>query len=118
MGQSLGNKILRLLQAINFQYDAKLLYSSSQFYSKSLQRTITMYTIKQAVVDEESDYTESVELFRTTYRFHILLFLRDYLYECSGKEVPTDDEKWENAKKRYAEKRLRANAKKRNTSEE
>ena len=117
MGQSLGNKILTLLKAINFQYDAKLLYSSSQFYSKSLQRTITMYTIKQAVVDEDSDYTESIELFRTTYRFHILLFLRDYYCEISGQEVPTDDPKWESAKKRYAEKRLKADAKKRNTGE-
>ena len=101
---TLSSNIMKLLQAINFQYDEKLLYNTSQFYSKDQQRAVTMYIIKKAIVTEDK-YTESVELFKSTYRLHILLFLRDYLYELEGKELPTDDEKWNEYKARYAERR-------------
>lgn len=104
---TLGGNIMKLLQAINFQYNEKLLYNTSQFYSKDQQRAITVYTIKKAIVTEDK-YTESVEVFKSTYRLHVLLFLRDYLYQLEGKELPTDDEKWNEYKKKYAEKQSKS----------
>lgn len=100
---TLHRKILKLLQAINHQYDEKLLYNTSQFYSIDQQRAITVYSIRKAIVTEDR-HTESVEIFKSAYRLHIILFLRDYLYELEGKELPTDDKKWLEYKKKYVEK--------------
>ena len=81
-----------------------ILYSTSQFYSVKQDRPITTYQIRQAIVDEETKKSKSVELFKSTSQLQILLFLRDLWYEVNGWEVPTDNEMWNKAKERYYEK--------------
>ena len=100
---TLGNNVFKLLQAINFQYDEKLLYNSTQFYSVKQQRPVTVYTIKKTVI-KSSNYSESVEIFSTTSRVQVVLFLRDYLFRISGAETPRDNPEWEQIKKDYIEK--------------
>ena len=80
------------------------MYSTSQFYSVKQDRPITTYQIRQAIVDEETKKSKSVELFKSTSQLQILLFLRDLWYEVNGWEVPTDNEMWNKAKERYYEK--------------
>lgn len=106
MPNQLGNNVFKLLQAINFKYDEKLLYNSTQFYSVDQKRPITIYTIKKTIIDEYNK-AESVELFSTPKKLHILFFLRDYLYKLEGKEIPTDDEIWNDAKAKYERKKQR-----------
>lgn len=99
------NTIFKLLQAINFQYDEKLLYNSSQFYSVKEKRPVTIYTIKKATIEDGEMKSGSVELFSSPKKLHIVFFLRDYLYELQGQEIPTDDEIWNNAKRNYYERK-------------
>ena len=80
------------------------MYSTSQFYSVKQDRPITTYQVRQAIVDEETKKSKSVELFKSTSQLQILLFLRDLWYEVNGWEVPTDNEMWNKAKERYYEK--------------
>ena len=81
-----------------------ILYSTSQFYSVKQDRPITTYQVRQAIVDEETKKSKSVELFKSTSQLQILLFLRDLWYEVNGWEVPTDNEMWNKDKERYYEK--------------
>ena len=92
--------IHKLQTAIN-QKGYKILYSTSQFFSLTQNRPVTVYQVRQALVDEEQGKTKSIELFKSTSQLQILLFLRDMWYEINGWEVPTDNEEWNEAKEKY-----------------
>ena len=89
--------IHKLQQALNSK-DCKILYSTSQFYSETQQRPVTIYHIKQAVYDEETRKTSTISLFKSTSQIQIVLFLRDMWYSVNGLEVPTDNEMWNELK--------------------
>ena len=93
--------IHRLQTAIN-QRGYKILYSTSQFYSKQQDRPVTMYQIKQAVWDEDKQKNINVELFKSTSQIQILLFLRDFWYDINGWEIPTDNPVWNKKKEQNA----------------
>ena len=95
--------IHKLQSAIN-RKGYKILYSTSQFYSSKQDRPVTMYILKQAVEDEETKRTHSVELFKSTSQIQILLYLRDLWYEINGWELPTDNPMWEEIKRKLKEK--------------
>lgn len=95
--------IKKLQQALNAR-GCKLLYSTSQFYSIQQDRPVTMYHLKQAVLDEESGKTKSTELFKTMSQIQMVLFLRDMWYDINGWEIPTDNEVWEQKKAESVEK--------------
>lgn len=95
--------IHKLQSAIN-RKGYKILYSTSQFYSKQQDRPVTMYVLKQAVEDEKTKRTHGVELFKSTSQIQILLYLRDFWYEINGWEVPTDNPMWEEVKRKLKEK--------------
>lgn len=93
--------INKLQTACNDRFDAKLLYNRTQVYSKKAEKNITFLCIRQAVFDEKTGKYKTVELFNTTSELQIVLFLRDYWYELNGWEIPKDNEEWEQAKKKY-----------------
>ena len=95
--------IHKLQTAINAK-GYKILYSTSQFYSHQQDRPVTVYQLKQAVYDEETKRTHSVELFKSTSQLQILLYLRDMWYEINGWELPTDNPMWEDIKRKMKEK--------------
>ena len=97
--------IHRLQQALN-QRGYKVLYNSSQFFSKQQDRPVTVYQLKQAVWDEEKQRTRNIEIFKSTSQIQILLYLRDMWFEANGWEVPTDNEVWNVAKQNYMDKVL------------
>ena len=101
--------IHRLQQAINGK-GYKVLYSTSQFYSDKQNRPVTVYVLKQAVWDDEAQKNRNIEIFKSTSQIQILLFLRDMWFEINGWEIPTDNEVWNDIKRKMKEKEERAKA--------
>ena len=93
--------IRKLQRALN-ERGCRILYQTSQFYSEQQHRPVTIYHIKQSVLEENGKSTQ-VELFSSASRIQIVLFLRDYWYEFNGWEIPTDNEMWNTIKKEYIE---------------
>ena len=85
--------IKKLRGAINGKGE-KLLYNTSEFFSESQQRPITVYIIKKAMWDEKRHRNKNVEIFHSSSQIQIVLFLRDYWFKLNGWELPTDNEKW------------------------
>ena len=94
--------IHKLQQAIN-EKGQRILYSTSQFYSKDQNRPVTVYYIKQSVYDDETGKSKNVELFKSTSQIQIVLFLRDIWFEINGWEIPTDNEQWNKIKAKMQE---------------
>ena len=92
--------IKKLQQAINLNFDKKILVNKSQFYSDKSDKIIEMIVIKQAVWDKDKQKIVNVKLFESTSDIQILLFLRDYWYKLNKWEIPTDNEYWEDIKKK------------------
>ena len=80
------------------------MYSTSQFYSDKSDRPITIYHIKQAYWDEKKQKYLNQELFNSTSQIQIVLYLRDLWYSLNGKELPTDNEQWNELRERYSNK--------------
>lgn len=85
--------IHNLQKALNLK-GMRIMYSTSQFYSEQQDRPVTIYHIKQAVYDSDKQKFVNQELFNSTSQIQIVLFLRDLWYTINGKELPTDNEKW------------------------
>ena len=95
--------IAKLQRALEFEGEL-ILISTSQFYSLDKQKFVTRYHVKKQVQSEDNKYKSTqVELFSSCSQIQITLFLRDYLFEVQGKEVPTDNELWNKIKADYFE---------------
>ena len=92
--------IKKLQKAININFDKKVLVNKTQFYSDRSEKIIEMIVVKQAVWDEKKHKIVNVKLFESTSDIQIVLFLRDYWYKLNGWEIPTDNEYWEDIKKK------------------
>ena len=92
----------KLQTAINQQPGAKIVLNTTQWYSDEAGRAITRYIVKQSTTGkgDTQRWRQNVELFSTYSQVQLVLFLRDYLYELNGWDVPTDNEIWEEVKKR------------------
>ncbi len=104
MAKKYTSTIKKLQRAINENFGQKILVNKTQFYSKEADRVMELLVIKKAVYNEETDKFKNVEVFCSPSDVQIVLWLRDYWYELNGWEVPTDNEKWNEAKKKYEEK--------------
>lgn len=102
MPSSNRTMIKRLQTAINQRFGAKLLFNKTQWYSKDQDRPVTTYVIRKAVWNDEKQKFTNIELFKSTSEIQIVLFLRDIWYELNGWEVPTDNEMWNEIKKKQA----------------
>ena len=94
-----STNIRKLQRALNMK-GLKILYSTTQFYSEEQNRPVTMHIIKRAVYDEQRGRNTNVELFKSTSQLQIMLFLRDMWFEVIGKEIPQDNIKWNEVKKK------------------
>lgn len=102
MGASNTTMIHKLQNAINRRGE-KLLFNRSQFYSESQQRPVTIYYVKKAIYDPSRNRNKNVELFHSTSEIQIVLFLRDYWFKINDWELPTDNETWNNIRKKIEE---------------
>lgn len=89
--------IKKLQTALNNR-GMRIMYTTSQFYSLNENRPITTYHIKQAVWDDNKEKFVNMELFKSTSQIQIVLFLRDLWYSINGKEVPQNNEVWNEKK--------------------
>lgn len=85
--------IHKLQQALN-QNGLRIMYSTSQFFSEQQDRPVTIYHVKQATWDSRKGKFVNQELFNSTAQLHIVFYLRDMWYSLNGKELPTNNEKW------------------------
>ena len=91
-------KIHKLQHALNTK-GMRITYSTTQFYSADQDRPVTLYSVKQAIWDEERGKYANQELFKAANQLQIILFLRDLWYIVNGKELPKADKQWEDTRK-------------------
>lgn len=104
MGTSFKAMIHKLQKACNDKFDARLLYNRTQVYSEKAGKPITFLCIRKATVNEKGK-RKNIELFNTTSELQVVLFLRDYWYQLNGWEIPKDNPQWEEAKKKYQQRK-------------
>lgn len=112
MAKKFKPQIKKLQNAINEKFDSKLLINTTQFYSKDTKRMISMIVIKQAQWDEEKQKYKNVELFASASDIQIVLWLRDYWYTLNDWEIPQDNPKWLEARRKYEEKNGKSQSRK------
>lgn len=88
--------IKKLQIAINMNFDEKLTYNTTQFWSEQEKRIITMYVIRKAVPRDSEGRKKNyyIKLFTVASQLQIVFFLRDYWYKLNEWELPTDNEIW------------------------
>lgn len=104
MAKKFMPQIKKLQTAINTKIPEKIIINKTQIYSESNERINELIIVKKAVYDPDKGKTKYIELFHSTSDVQIVLYLRDFWYEINGWEVPTDNEQWNETKKRYKEK--------------
>lgn len=92
--------IKKLQTAIN-KNGGRILYSTSQFYLENYDRVVTKYHIKQVIKDDITGKIKYDEIFNACSQIQIVLFLRDFLYDMQGKEIPHNNPIWEKCKEEY-----------------
>ena len=92
--------IKKLQTAINQRFGEQLLYERRQFYSEKENRPVNVYTIKKATYDRTQKCSGSKTLFKSTSQLQVILYLRDYWYECNGWDIPWDNAMWNDVKRR------------------
>ena len=101
MGGTKYARIAKKLQTACRQvFGVKLLIDERQWYHKDKNIPITVYTLYQIELD--GDRQIKTKLFQTYSLIQLVLYLRDLWYILNGWEVPTDNEIWEEIKKKYA----------------
>lgn len=90
--------IKKLQLAINTNCPFRILYTTNQFYSVDKQMPVTKYCLRKAEINYDTHRSDSVEIFSTYSQLQVILYLRDLWYTWLGKELPTDNELWENIK--------------------
>lgn len=93
MARNQTQMIYKLREAINAK-GHRLLFTSTEFYSEDKGRPIAIYHIKDSIKNAETGRYEGKELFASPSHLQIVFFLRDYLFTLEGKELPTDNEFW------------------------
>lgn len=100
MGANLNKTAKKLQQAIKEVFGVVLLLNRQEWYSTTEGYTLNDYIIKQAIVEEGKRPTY-IEIFRSGSRIQQCLFLRDYWYYLNGWAIPTDNEIWNEKRKKY-----------------
>ena len=90
----------KLLRAIN-AHGGRILFNSSQFFSREKGCAITLYSLKQAVEKDDGKFV-NIELFKTASKLQVVLFLRDYWYKMNDMPLPQDNQKWNEIRERMA----------------
>ncbi len=90
--------IHKLQTAIN-ENGGCILIDRVQFFSEEQGRPISLYKISTPGEVMKNGKRKKDELFLTPSQIQVVLYLRDYWYWMQGKEIPTDNEMWNDIKK-------------------
>lgn len=101
MATNLNRVIKKLQLGIKANHGVILTMGRSEWYSSKMDSVVNDYTIRKGVRNEETGKMTYVEIFKSTSKIQQCLFLRDYLYWLEGKEIPTDNEMWNEKRKKF-----------------
>lgn len=101
MAKKFGPTIKKLQNAINNTGLRHIVVNKQQFYVEESGKIAEVLYVKEATVGKNGK-TQYNELFSSGSDVAILLFLRDLWYELNNWEIPTDNEYWEETKRKYA----------------
>lgn len=82
----------RLIQALNTK-GHDLLYAKKQFMGKE-GKPHSLYVLSRAQWNSDKGKYDTIDIYKTTSTIRMVLFLRDMWYVECGKELPTDNEMW------------------------
>lgn len=82
--------IRKLTMAINTN-GGRILMDRVQFFSEEQQRPITLYKVCEMI--EKGEGRKKNVLFETASQLQVVLFLRDYWFIMTGKELPAQNNK-------------------------
>lgn len=102
MAKKFGPTIKKLQNAINGTGQIHITINKTQYYVEQDNKIAEIIIIKQAIVDKKTGKTKYVKLFSSGSDVSITLFLRDKWYELNGWEIPSNNEYWEEQKRKYA----------------
>ena len=100
MAKKYGPTIKKLQNAINNNFGSRIVINKTQYYVEKDDKYAEVIIVKQAT-PQENGRMKYEELFSSGSDIAILLFLRDYWYGLNGWEIPTDNEYWEEQKRKY-----------------
>lgn len=101
MATNLNKTIKKLQLGIKVKHGIVLTLGRSEWYSSKMDSVISDYTIKQLVINPETEKSTYVEIFKSTSKIQQCLFLRDYYYWLEGIEIPTDNEMWNEKRRKF-----------------
>ena len=90
--QDLSKTCKTLMMALNMN-GAGLLFSKKQFMGIE-GKPHTIYSISKAYWDDSKGKYMSTEIYKSTSLIRVVLYLRDTLYLEQGRELPMDNEMW------------------------
>ena len=102
MASNLLRTSKKLVSALNTR-DYKLTISTKQFIGTE-GRPHTMYSVNNALWDDEKRKYKNHEIYRSTSLVRIVLYLRDMWFRENGWELPTDQELWNKIRQDLEEK--------------
>ena len=101
MNKKFGPTIKKLQNAINSTGKRHLLVNKTQYYVEQDNKIAEILVVKEAFVNKKTGSVRYEEVFSSGSDIAITLFLRDVWYELNGWEVPTDNDYWEEVKRKY-----------------
>lgn len=90
--QDLSKTCNTLIKALNMN-GAQLLFNKKQFMGTE-GMPHNLYSISKAYWDDEKGKYLSTEIYKSTSLIRVVLYLRDTLYLEQGRELPVDNEMW------------------------
>ena len=86
----------KLIKALNAN-GANILFNRKEFMGKE-GLPHTMYSVSKAYWDDEKGKYGSTELYKSASLVRVIFYLRDMLFLMQGKELPRDNELWNEAR--------------------
>lgn len=86
----------KLIKALNAN-GANILFNRREFMGRE-GLPHTMYSISRAIWNDERGRYDSQEIYKSASLARIIFYLRDMLFLMQGKELPMDNELWNEAR--------------------
>ena len=100
MAKKFGPTIKKLQNAINGTGQVHITINKTQYYVEEDGKIAEIIIVKKATVSKSGRVVYK-EIFSSGSDVAIVLFLRDMWYELNGWEIPTDNETWNETKRKY-----------------
>lgn len=100
MAKKFGPTVKKLQNAINGTGQAHLTINKTQYFVEKDGKIAEILIVKEAI-PQANGKVKYEEIFSSGSDVAIVLFLRDYWYALNGWEIPTDNEYWNETKRKY-----------------